>query len=232
MDYFDVVKTRRSVRKFSAKKIPEDVIKRALEAALLAPNSSNMQPWEFYWVKTPEKREALIKACLSQQAARSSSDMIVAVSRIDTWKRNRKMMLEKIDENPKSPAILRKYYAKLIPLMYRSDPFGFWAVVKWILFTSMGLFRPVTRGPLGRAELFEMVTKSTALACENLMLAIVAQGYACCPMEGFDQRRVKKILGLGCGSHIVMVIGMGEGLPQGIYGAQLRFDPKHFVFEV
>jgi len=76
------------------------------------------------------------------------------------------------------------------------------------------------------------VTKSTALACENLMLAIVAQGYACCPMEGFDQRRVKKILGLGCGSHIVMVIGMGEGLPQGIYGAQLRFDPKHFVFEV
>ena len=55
MDYFDLVRKRRSVRKFLNEKVPEEVITKALKAALLAPNSSNLQPWEFYWVKEYKK---------------------------------------------------------------------------------------------------------------------------------------------------------------------------------
>ena len=51
MDFFEIIDKRRSVRKFSNKTIPEEVIIKALNAALLAANSSNLQPWEFYWVK-------------------------------------------------------------------------------------------------------------------------------------------------------------------------------------
>ena len=36
--------------------------------------------------------------------------------------------------------------------------------------------------------LFETVSKSTALACQNFMLALVAEGFDSCPMEGFDER--------------------------------------------
>jgi nitroreductase len=64
------------------------------------------------------------------------------------------------------------------------------------------------------------------------MLAVVAQGYACCPMEGYDEARVKKILGLGRHAHVVMGIGIGRGHPGGIYGQQIRFDRDLFVFEV
>lgn len=39
-------------------------------------------------------------------------------------------------------------------------------------------------------------TKSTALAAQNLMLALRAHGYDSCPMEGFDEHRVKKLLNL------------------------------------
>jgi nitroreductase len=77
-----------------------------------------------------------------------------------------------------------------------------------------------------------MVTKSAALAAENFMLAVVAQGYACCPMEGYDEVRVKKLLGLGRGSHVVMAIGLGAPAADGLYGPQIRFDKKLFVFEV
>lgn len=232
MEFFEVVKARRSVRKFSNEKIPEAIIQKALDAALLAPNSSNMQPWEFYWVKSPAKRAALIEACLSQNAAKTSSDLIVAVSRIDTWKRNRKIMLDLIAQNPKAPKILTEYYQKVIPLQYQTDPFGILGFFKSILFTLMGLFKPVPRGPRNRSQLFEVVTKSTALACENLMLSIVAEGYSSCPMEGFDECRVKKVLGLNRNAHIVMVIGMGRGLPEGVYGSQVRFDRKLFVHEI
>ena len=45
MDFFDLVNKRRSVRKFSNEKVPEEVILKSLRAALLAANSSNLQPW-------------------------------------------------------------------------------------------------------------------------------------------------------------------------------------------
>lgn len=47
MDFFEVVQKRRSVRKFTATAVPEAVIEKAIDAALIAPNSSNLQPWEF-----------------------------------------------------------------------------------------------------------------------------------------------------------------------------------------
>ena len=48
--------------------------------------------------------------------------------------------------------------------------------------------------------------KTTALACENFMLAMRAAGYDTCPMEGMDSKRVKKILGLKQKEYITMVI--------------------------
>ena len=84
MDYFDLVIKRRSARKFIDDEIPEKVITKALKAALLAPNSSNLQPWEFYWVKDTKNKKSLIKACLSQNAAKTAQELIVAVSRFDT----------------------------------------------------------------------------------------------------------------------------------------------------
>ena len=51
MDFFDLIRRRRSVRKFTNESVPNEVITKALKSALLAPNSSNLQPWEFYWVK-------------------------------------------------------------------------------------------------------------------------------------------------------------------------------------
>ena len=88
----------------------------------------------------------------------------------------------------------------------------------------VGFFKPVPRGPIFRHDVFEIVTKTTALACQNFMMALVAQGYDSCPMEGFDQKRVKKILKLNSKSHIVMVLGVGKADPNGIYGERFRID--------
>ena len=91
MDFFDLVRKRRSVRKFIEERVPEKVITKALKSALLAPNSSNLQPWEFYWVKDKKNKNNLIKACFFQNAAKNCK-LIVAVSRIDTWKRNKNLV--------------------------------------------------------------------------------------------------------------------------------------------
>ena len=116
MDFFEIIDKRRSVRKFSNKTIPEEVIIKALNAAVLAANSSNLQPWEFYWVKDKANKNDLIKACFSQNAAKTAQELIVAVSRIDTWKRNRNLILENYKKNGSLLPVVEKYYNKLTAL--------------------------------------------------------------------------------------------------------------------
>ena len=57
MDFFEAVNKRRSVRKFTNTEVPESVMRKCLKASLQAPNSSNLQPWEFYWIRNLEKKE-------------------------------------------------------------------------------------------------------------------------------------------------------------------------------
>ena len=49
-----IIKKRRSVRVFLDKNLDDSKVKKAIENATLAPNSSNMQLWEFYHVTNSE----------------------------------------------------------------------------------------------------------------------------------------------------------------------------------
>jgi nitroreductase len=65
--------------------------------------------------------------------------------------------------------------------------------------------------PISRQGWFKWATKSTSLACENLMIAAEVLGLNTCPMEGFDGVRLSKFLGLSSRDHeIVMVIAIGK----------------------
>ncbi|PKN99356.1 MAG: nitroreductase family protein [Chloroflexi bacterium HGW-Chloroflexi-4] len=57
------MKNRRSVRDFSNRPIPEEVIMNAISAAGTAPSGANMQPWHFVVITDPEiKKEIRIGA--------------------------------------------------------------------------------------------------------------------------------------------------------------------------
>jgi len=73
------------------------------------------------------------------------------------------------------------------------------------------LWMTIGMPPLFRQDLFKWATKSTSLACQNLMIAAEALGVNTCPMEGFDGRRLSRYLGLSHRYHeIVMVIAIGK----------------------
>jgi nitroreductase len=50
----ELVKTRRSIRRFQDKPVPEDILVKALELATWAPNSGNQQSWRFWIVTNKE----------------------------------------------------------------------------------------------------------------------------------------------------------------------------------
>lgn len=58
-DFFEVVKERKSVRKFEKKEVPMDKINKMLDAARLAPSALNAQPWDFIVVIDHELKKKL-----------------------------------------------------------------------------------------------------------------------------------------------------------------------------
>ena len=57
MDLETAIKTRRSVRSYTAQEVSEEQVRAMLEAAMLAPSAGNEQPWEFVLVREKDTLE-------------------------------------------------------------------------------------------------------------------------------------------------------------------------------
>jgi nitroreductase len=235
-EFEEIVHLRRSNRVFDANvEVPDEVIRKSLELALLSPNSSNMQLWEFYWIKSKTELEKYVPLSLNQRAAKTAKQLVVFVTRRDKWRERAKWNLKKIEEGIiGEPSRLQKsslnYYGKLMPLIYSNDPFGFMTLVRKSISFFMGFRKPFYRAG-GLAKQRIVVHKSCALAAQTFMLSIAAEGFDSCPLEGFDELRVKKALGLPRGAEICMIVAVGKGTEEGIYGPRFRVPKEEVIFE-
>lgn len=228
-EFDKIIKNRRSVRVFTNEKVPQHVMEQVLDWGLAAPNSSNLQPWEFYWVKEPRKKSELVEACFSQPAAKTAQEIIVCVARIDKWKEIRRDMINLFNKSDKVPESAKAYYEKLVPMVYSQGPLSIFGFAKKLVTSFVGVFRPIPREPMSRSDMRVWAVKSTALACQNIMMGFSAHGFDTCPMEGLDSKRVKKILELGRNAEIVMGIAVGKRDKKGVYGPRIRMPKEKFI---
>lgn len=228
-EFGKIIQNRRSIRVFTNEKVPKAVMEQVLEWGLLAANSSNLQPWEFYWVQDPKKKSELVEACFNQPAAKTAQEIIVCVGHLDRWKGIRNDMLELFKKQENVPASAKAYYGKLVPFVYSQGPLSLFGYGKKLVTSIAGIFRPVPREPSSRSDMRVWAVKSTALACQNIMNGFSAYGYDTCPMEGYDSKRVKKILGLGRNAEVVMAISVGKRDKKGVYGPRIRMPKERFI---
>lgn len=229
-NFIDALNYRRSVRVYDAsKEIDDEIVKKCIHQATLAPNSSNMQLWEFHHITSSELVKKLAVACLGQPAANTAKQLLVVVVRKDLWKQRAKSNLRNLQQifgnKPKEKQSSREkfalnYYGKLMPFVY-NDFFGLFGYIKFFISWVTGIFRPTYR-QLRNSDLRIVAHKSAALAAQTFMLGMAAEGYDTCPMEGSDTLRIKKILKLPLSSEINMVISCGIRKPEGVYGERFR----------
>ena len=227
----EAIEYRRSVRKYLDTELDEEKVKNCIRNATLAPNSSNMQLWEFFHVTDNETLKKLSKACFDQNAAKTAVNMVVFVARRDKWRERAKYNLDFLEDMFKKQEkegvdverrrkVSRRYYKKLMPTIY-TDFLGIVGYYKKILSFFIGLFRPIYREVLF-SDTRVITHKSVALAAENFMLSMAEIGYDTCPMEGSDTSRVKKILNLPSKAEITMIIGCGIRAENGVYTERFR----------
>ena len=112
------------------------------------------------------------------------------------------------------------YYGKVIPFLY-SRFLGIIGLLRKVLVNLVGLFRAITY-QVSENDVRVVVHKTCALAAQTFMLAMSNEGYDTCPMEGFDSRKVKRILNLPMGAEINMVVTCGIREERGVWGDRMR----------
>jgi len=80
MEVFEAIKKRRSVREYRPEPVPEESLKKILEAGRLAPSAHNAQSWKFIVVKDARKRKKLAEAANGQSFVGEAPVIIIAVS--------------------------------------------------------------------------------------------------------------------------------------------------------
>ena len=210
----DAMLQRRAVKLFEPVEISSAVREQMLDAARHAPSSFNLQPYRLYWVESPAMKARVAKLCHGQQPAETASALVVVVADIGSLTATTQSQLRWMRASNFEETRVRDYErtARIGRILFMPGPFGVFASVKKALFWILNRLN-VAGGmpPLSRQDLFKWATKSTSLACENLMLAAEALGFNTCPMEGFDGRRLSQYLGLSERCHeIVMVVAIGK----------------------
>jgi iodotyrosine deiodinase len=87
-DFYADMKRRRTVRDFSDRPVPRDIIETALQVASTAPSGANLQPWHFAVVSGPETKRKIRVAAEQEEREfyqhRASEEWLAALEPLGT----------------------------------------------------------------------------------------------------------------------------------------------------
>jgi nitroreductase len=229
--FYAAVESRRTIRDFLPDPVPQEVLDRCLDAARLAPSSSNLQPWEFVVIRDPQVRLAANAACLDQMPAKTAPVLIALVTHRDTWRRNRDEIIRIFESRGPLRKSHESYYRKIIPMVYMTGPFGILGPLKQLFSRIASLFKP-TPNLMSRSDIRIMAHKSTALAAATFMLAMRSEGFDTCPMEGFDPWRAGALLDLPSGAEVNMFLAVGKRSDKGVWWDRTLMPREWAVREI
>jgi nitroreductase len=228
------VQGRRAIRIFDGIPLPEDEMRDCLRDATLAPSSSNLQCYELYWIRDEEVKKKMVPLCLGQPAAKTAGDIVVVVSRVDDWQSHHKKLTDILTDHGKKPmkgAVLA-YYENVVPMLMKTDRWGLNNLKRRLMFWYRRRSEPTPNGPVKRADHRVYGHIQASLAAQTLMLSIAAHGYESCPMGGIDKRAIAELLGLPTPAVVSFLIGVGRGMPEGLFSARTRLPFGDLVKEV
>jgi len=187
----DSIRARRSIKSFKNDPIPEGVLQELLSLMQDAPSSWNFQPTRVVMIRSMAQKEALAAAAWGQKQILEAPVTFVFAVSIRGWEKN---MGEILKSGVSSGAWPQKF-------------------ADWI-----GENAPGFQKGLGDKER-EYAIKDAIIMATTLALAAQSKGYSNCYINGWDEAKVKEIIGVEGDNDIAIALLLPIGLPNSL--------PKH-----
>ena len=187
----DSIRARRSMKSFKSDPIPEATLQELLSLMQDAPSSWNFQPTRVVMIRSMAQKEALAAAAWGQKQILEAPVTFVFAVSIRGWEKN---MSEILKSGVSSGAWPQKF-------------------ADWI-----GENAPGFQKGLGDKER-EYAIKDAIIMATTLALAAQSKGYSNCYINGWDEAKVKEIIGVEGDKDIGIALLLPIGLPNS--------QPKH-----
>ncbi|HQH26927.1 MAG TPA: nitroreductase family protein [Oligoflexia bacterium] len=218
----EAIRRRRTIREFSSKKIPEQLLYELLDAANTAPSGFNLQPWHFIIVRDQDLKEILKHVALGQKQVVHAPCVVVFAADPDAWKTQYDKVLAQSVEHGALARDQALFNRKMVNRLFSTDPCGLFGLLKRVIIPFQRLRKPVPNVVTSFAEAKSYVQTQTAFAAATFLIAASGAGLGACPMEGFDEERLKKLLAVPTRMTIPLIIALGYPLEGEEIKPQLR----------
>jgi len=197
----EAIKRRRATPSFDGTPVPDQDLKKILQAGLEAPSGYNLQPWRFVVVRDAEARKRLRAAAKGQPKVEEAPVVIVACGDPEGWRSGdmeEMMRLAAVDDNTRN-------------------------VIRQNLNNFLGAQPGDTAGI--EPDFAVWANRHTMIALTTMMWTAETLGYDTAPMEGFSQAAVRQTLGIPERVRVVALLAIGhlKG-PDKPYGKRFAMD--------
>ena len=167
-------------------------------------------------------KAAAASACRNQRAARSASTLLVFVSASRFALETASMFRAYVESTPELSEKSRDYHLRELKTgrrFLRIASSVFWSPFHSFLTAASP---SLTLLPFGPKAVRNWLARSALFAAQTVLLTASARGLDTCPMEGFDARKLARILGLKRGDVIPIVVAVGRRRPDALIEPRWR----------
>ncbi|WP_128893951.1 nitroreductase family protein [Longirhabdus pacifica] len=196
-NFFTIAKERSSIRHYDPNfKIERKEVQEILETAILAPSSSNLQPWRFLVIEDQSLKETLLPIANNQNQIVDASVVIAVLADLEAYKKAPEIYQQVVDSGSMTEEI-KDFYINQINQHY---------------------------GNLDEMNAMRVGMIDGGIVAQQLMLTAKAKGYDTVPMGGFDP--VKFVDTFNVPKHFtpVMLISLGKAAHAGFPKKRLPLD--------
>lgn len=186
-DILDLISSRKSVRKYSDKHIPEEDLRKVLEAGHLAPSWMNVQCWKFVLVRNEETKSLLSELSIGQPQLKNADAVIVCVADTSAWEEAKITHIQKPALNPalqcENGILIRSLEQVIYPVSYmmlEAESLGIKSCI-------IGAFGSEITGVL--PDVYKKVKQTLNLGDNHIISTIITLGYE---IEPSETKKVRK----------------------------------------
>jgi nitroreductase len=183
------IKDRRATPGFLPDPVPENDLKKILDAGLSAPSAYNLQPWRFVVVRDAGQRARLRKAAMNQPKVQEAPVVIVACADLKGW-----------------------HSGDLDEIIRLAQQHGYGDEARYAsMRKNIANFFSAPGNAGGLTPDFAVwANRQTMIAFTTMMWTAEVLGYDTAPMEGFYEDQVKATLAIPVHVRVVALLAIGH----------------------